>query len=245
MIEMLNKLHADISFRPNAGSFLSKLIEMAMDAIDEERAELFSARNCDVQVSFSNQTIEEGIIRFLVVSDLGNQQMKCDMSALNEAETRDLSRQLSRLIAEQSPPETPGTQKIIIRKNISGMFDTHQAAQKLGCSQIWLKSKIPCTNYTYREIGGKKEIIEYYWSTSLVDRLCQIKLNGAKTDDVMYIAAECCDGDCLWAGEILVSLGCTISTPKPTQALAKCIKNPDKSTPNLAAKNRHLRNRKP
>lgn len=241
MIGILKKLQTDVSFRPDAGAFLSKLVEMAIDAADEDRAELFSARNCDVLVSFSNRTIEEGIIRFVVVSDLGNQSMKCDLSVLNDIETRDLSGQLSRLIAGQSPPEASGALKVILRKNITGMLDTHQAAQKLGCSQFFLKSNVPCSDYTYREVNGKKEIIEYFWSISLVDRLCNIKLNGSKTEDVECIANECCDGDCQWAEEILVSLGCAISTSKAIQVLPKSIKNSDKNTLKSSAKKRHVR----
>jgi hypothetical protein len=246
MIGLLKKLHADVSFRPDAGEFLSKLIEMAIDNAEEERAELFSAHNCDVQVSFSSRTIEEGTIRFLVVSDLGNQSLKCDLATLNGKETRDLAGQLSRLIAEQSPPKTLGAQKIIVRKNVTGMLDSHHAAQKIGCSQIFLKSKIPCTDYTYREVDGKKEIIEYYWSNSLIDRLCYIKLNGVKTEDVENIAKECCDGDCTWAEEILLSLGCSESTPKVLNTPPNVIKKPsDKITPNILKKRWHSRKKNP
>ena len=246
MLELLKKLNTEVSFRPDAGEFLSKLIELAIENAEEERTELFSAHNCDVQVSFSRRTIEEGTIRFLVVSDLGNQSLKCDLAALNDKETRDLAGQLSRSIAEQSPPETPEAQKIIVRKYDTGMLDTHQAAQKLGCSQIFLKSKIPCTDYTYREVDGKKEIIEYYWSKSLIDRLSSIKLKGVKTEDVENIAEECCDGDFTWAEEVLLSLGCTKSTPKtPKTPLNVIIKPPDKTTPKIITKRWHSRKKNP
>ena len=246
MIELLKKLRADVAFRPDAGVFRSKLLERAIDNADEKSAELFSAHNCDIQVSISSRTIEEGVIRFVVDSDLGEQSLECDLSVLNDGETRDLTEQLSRLIAEQSPPETHGAPKTIIRKNVNGMLDTHQAAQKLGCSQIFLKSKIPCTDYTYREVDGKKEIIEYYWSMNLIERLCQIKLNGAKTEDVKYIAEECCEGDCKWAEEILVSLVCPISTPKDDGALLKGItRRPAKIISKGLTNNRPSRKKNP
>lgn len=223
MTELLQKLTADITFRPDDGAFRSKLVEAVIDNADEEFAELFSESSSDILVSISSHTIEEGVIRFLVVSDLGEQSLECDFSVLNDREVRDLTGQLSILIAKQSPPETQGTPKVIIRKNVHGMFDTHQAAQKLGCSQIFLKNKIPCTDYTYNEVDGKKEIKEYSWSISLIERLCHIKLHGAKTEDVEDIAQECCYGDCKWAEEILVSLGRPISTPKVDGALPKGI----------------------
>ena len=99
------------------------------------------------------------------------------------------------------------------------MLDIHQASQKLGCSMNVLKSIIPCTDYSYREIDGKKEITEYFWSKKLIDRLCQIKMNGVEAEDVKYIADECCYGDCKWAEEILASLNRPISTHKVNGAL--------------------------
>jgi hypothetical protein len=237
MIELLKKLNADVTFRPDDGEFRSKLVKTAIDNADEECAELFSARNCDIQVSISSRTIDEGVIRFVVDSDLGEQSLKCDLSVLNDREISDLTGQLSRLIAEQSPPETHGAPKVIIRKNDTGMLDIQQAAQKLGCSQIILKSKIPCTDYSWHEVNGKKEITDYYWSIKLIDRLCHIKMNGVKAEDVKYIAEECCDGDCKWAEEILNLLGCSISTPKVDGRLSKGI---TKQPANIVAK--ELRN---
>lgn len=223
MIELLKKLGTDVTFRPDSGAFRSKLVETVIDAADEGCAELFSERNCDIMVSISSRTIDEGVIRFVVDSDRGEQSLECDLSVLNDREISDLTGQLSRLILEQSSPETHGAPKVIIRKNDTGMLDIHQAAQKLGCSQIILKSKIPCTDYSWHEVNGKKEIKEYYWSKNLIDRLCHIKMNGVKTEDVKYIAEECCDGDYKWAEEILVSLGRPISMRNIDAALPKSI----------------------
>ena len=105
------------------------------------------------------------------------------------------------------------------------MIDIHQASQKLGCSLNVLKSKIPCTDYTYLEIDGIKEIKEYFWSKELIDRLCHIKLNGVNTEDVKYIAEECCYGDYKWAQEILASLGRPNFTSKANGSLPNGIKN--------------------
>jgi len=246
MIELLNEIRADITFRPKDGEFCSKLVEIAIDNADEGSVDLFSPHNCDIQVSVSARSIEEGMIRFLVVSDLGKQSLECDISELNGREIRDLTGQLSRLIDEQSLSETDDATKVFIRKNSNGMLDTHQAAQKLGCSRIFLKSKIPCTDYTYREVDGKKEIIEYYWSNNLIDRLCQIKLNGANPEEVKFIAGECCYGDCKWAEEILVSLVCPVSTPKVAGAVPNGMtKRPAKNIARVFANKRSSRKKKP
>lgn len=223
MIDLLKKLGTNVTFRPEDGTFRSKLLETFIANTDEESAELFSARNCDIQVSVSSYAIEGGRIRFLVVSDLGEQTLECALSELNNYEISDFTKQLSQLVAEQPPSLTHDTPKAIIRKNVNGMFDTHHAAQKLGCSQTFLKSRIPCSDYSYSEVNGKKEINEYYWSQHLIDRLCHIKINGATTEDVIYIAEECCDGDCKWAEEILVSLARPVSTSRSNDELKQGI----------------------
>ena len=214
MIELLKRHAVDVTFRPDAGSFRSKLTEMVIANADEESTELFSAHNCDIQVSFTSHTIDEGLLRFLVISDLGEQTLECVLSDLNHSELIDLEEQLSRHISLYPSRTTQDEPKMIVQKNINGMFNTHQAAQKIGCSHVFLKSKIPCSEYTYVEVDGKKEIKEYFWSIKLIDRICHIKLNGTNQDDVKYIAEECCDGDCKWADDILSSLGCPVPTRK-------------------------------
>jgi hypothetical protein len=212
--ELLKKLSPDLTFRPDDGSFRSKLVEAVIDNTDEESAEIFSDDTCDIKVSISIHTIEEGTIRFLVVSDLGVQTLEIAISALNKEEIKDLYKQLSRQVELHPPCSKQSSPKVIIRKNVNGMFCAHDASQILGCSQNFLKSRIPCSDYTYREVDGKKEIKEYYWSIILINRLRSIKLNGAKAEDVKFIADECCDGDCRWAEEIFVSLGFSMSSPK-------------------------------
>ncbi len=244
--EILKKLAADVTFRPDDGAFRSKLAEMVIANADGEVAELFSESSSDISVSISRDTIEEGIIRFLVVGDLGELSLECAFTELDDDEHNDLAEQLSRLVAGQTPSVTHDTQKVIVRKNINGTLDVHQAAQKLGCSQTFLKSKIPCTDYSYLEVDGKTEIKEYYWSEILIDRLCNMKLNGAKAEDVQYVAKECCDGDCIWAEEILVSLGSPISKPKSDDAVKRAItKRPAKNISKEQPNNRPPRRRNP
>lgn len=223
MIELLKKLAADITFRPDTGEFRSKLVETVIDNAEAERAELFSARNCDIQVSISSRTIEEGVVLFVVESDLGEQSLECELSGLNDSEIIDLYGQLTRLIEEQALSESHGAPKVIVRKNYKGMLDIHQTVQKLGCSQAFLKSRIPCTDYTYNEVNGKKEIKEYLWSKQLIDRLCHIKINGVTAEDLKYIAEECCDGDLKWAEDILSSLGRPMTLRKVDPAPSKSV----------------------
>jgi len=207
MIELLKNLVAAVSFRPEEGPFRDALIAKILDDVDDERAELFSESNCDLKVAISQHTQLEGFLRVLVVSDLGEQSLECDLAGLNELEKADLREQVLLQTPEHRPSVTSGNSKVIVRNaSTSGMYTQQQSAEKLGCSGEFVKNRIPCTDYSYDEIDGKKVLREYYWSQSLIDRLQQIKLSGAKPEDVKEIAAECCYGDCAWAEELLASL---------------------------------------
>jgi len=207
MIELLKNLVAAVTFWPEEGPLRAVLVAKALAEADAERAELFSAENSDIKVAISRHTQEEGFFRFLVVSDLGEQSLVCELSGLSEPERADLREQLSRQTLEQRPVVSAGGAKVIVRKaSASGMYTQQQAADKLSCSREFLKSRIPCTDYSYDEIDGKKELREYYWSQTLIDRLQKIKQAGAKPDDVSFIAAECCYGDTAWAEDLLASL---------------------------------------
>lgn len=247
LTDLLKKIASDITFRPDDGAFRTKLATTAIADADEEFTEHFSADSSDIVVSISGHTFEEGILLFQVISDQGEQSLQCDLEELNTEERSDLAVQLSRLAAEQESPGSQGPAKTFIRRKMAaGMLTINQAAQGIGCSESFLKSKIPCTDYTYDEIDGKKIIREYFWSPQLIERLAQIKLNGVKTDDVKQIAEECCYGDCKWAEEILVSL----ARPKPAVKVGGTIPNgmtkqPAKVVSKGQVHNRHPRKKNP
>jgi hypothetical protein len=241
---LLNKIASDVSFRPDDGAFRSKLAEIVIAGADAEFAELFSESSSDILVSISGRTAEEGIIRFLVSSDQGEHSLECPLAVLNNAEISDLGKHLSRLVAEL-PSSAKGSSKVLVRKKlVEGMLNLNQAAQGLGCSESFLKSRIPCSDYSYDEVDGKTEIKEYYWTQQLIDRLCQIKAGGAAPQDVAYVAGECCHGDSIWAEEIVVSL-----RPKSTPKIAgtdpnSSIKRPEKNIARVHTNNRPPRRKK-
>ncbi|HXC94017.1 MAG TPA: hypothetical protein VN652_08400 [Geobacteraceae bacterium] len=207
LTELMKKLNSDVSFRPDDGTFRSKLAEITIADADAEFVELFSEGSSDILVSISGRTADEGIIRFLVSSDQGESPLECPLALLNNEEIGDLGKQLSRIVAEQLPSVALASRKVVVRKKlVTGMLDISQAAQGLGCSESLLKSRIPCSDYSYDEVDGKTEIKGYYWSQQLIDRLCQVKSNGAKPEDVEYVAGECCHGDSKWAEEIVAFL---------------------------------------
>lgn len=244
MNKLLRNLNHDLDFRPENGPFRSRLAEITINNADDESAELFSERGCDIQVKLTGHTFEEGTIRFLVVSDLGEQLQACDISDLTFEERSDFDEQLSRQLALRPDTSAQGASTIIVRKDGDGMLDMHQAAQKLGISQKKLKSQIPCTDYSYIEVNGKKEIQEYFWSQVLINRLFDIKANGVKPEDVKYIADECCHGDSKWAEELLQSLSGSASAPKTKVALSQdAAKQSSKNKPKWFSNKRPPKNK--
>ena len=205
--ELLMNIDDVVTFRPEDGPLRAALVTEALTHADEGQVELFSASNCDIQVTVSGQSLEKGVIRFRVISDQGEQLLEAAFGRLNEQEKADFRGQLSTHAATQRPVVSGGSAKVIVRKAPSaGMYTQQQAADKLGCSGEVLKNRIPCTDYSYDEIGGKKVLREYYWSQSLIERLLQVKSNGAKPEDIKSVATECCFGDTSWAEELLASL---------------------------------------
>lgn len=221
MTDLLKKLGSGVTFRPDSGAFRSQLAEIFINNGDRECAELFSEHSCDILISASEHTVAEGKISFMVISDLGEQTMECALSALNDGAIRDLDEQLSRHVLLHPKHSSNDSPKVIIRKNVTGMLDIHQAAQKLGRSQIFLKNKIPCSENTYHEVNGKQELKEYYWSRQLINCLCNIQANGATVEEMKYITEECCEGDSKWAKEIILLLDQRRSLPKVDGVLPK------------------------
>ena len=243
MNDILKNLPPDTTLRPEAGSFRSRLVEITLEKGDEDFAELFSENTCDIIVSLAGRTIEDALIRFRVISDEGEQSLKIPVSALSKEELYDFTEQLSRQSAQPGIPVPRDNSKVIFRKKaVEGMLDIQLASQKLGCTPQFLKSKIPCSDYTYTEIEGKKEIQGYYWKPELMDRLHQIKVQGVKPDDLKYIADECCDGDRVWAEEIQALL----STPKnnPKTMSQPSTQTPHKQPSKNGAKEHHRPPRK-
>jgi hypothetical protein len=240
MNRLLRNLTHELAFRPENGPFRTKLADVVLSTADEHSVELFSESSADIQVRLDQHTFEEGTIRFLVVSDLGEQLLGCDISDLTYEERSDLDEQLSRQLALRTESTDQAAQKVVVRKNSEGMLDINQAAQRLGFSQKVLKSRIPCSDYSYIEVNGKKEIQEYFWSYELISRLVNIKANGVKPEDISYIAEECCHNDLKWAEELLASLnGSTSASKNKVTAVSDAGKQPSKNKPKWFSNNRN------
>lgn len=122
------------------------------------------------------------------------------------------SAELMAQIAAHSPPlsqTSPERGKNILRKRAAGgLLNIADAAKAVGLSHRGLKSLIPCSEIRIAGEGENKSIEEYYWETELISRFVAIWTEhqaggGPGSEDELYIAELCCDGDRQWGREIL------------------------------------------
>jgi hypothetical protein len=209
--EILHSADSDFRFRPDYGVFRARLAELLIADESEDFADQFSESSSDILVGFSGSCIEEGLIRFQMYSDLGERSHEFRLSQLTGAELDDLQAQLANHDGSQPAPSVEPDAKNVVRRkseiNLLNMFNIDEAAQQLNMSKQLLKSRIPCSDYSYVEVEGKVEIKEYYWSKELVNRLSEIIAKGANAADVSFFAVECCHGDLEWAKDVLGMLG--------------------------------------
>jgi hypothetical protein len=222
--ELLKTGNDAFCFRPEDGAFRSGLVAMLLADEDEEFADLFSESSSDILVTISGSGSGEGVIRCRVCGDFGERSLAGKFSQLTQPEVDDLREQLSHLEAVQTAAAVQHGAEAVVRNKIAGnMLNIDEAAQRLNLPKLTLKSNIPCSDYSYSEVNDKVEIREYFWSTELIQRLCDIKKGGANEEDIKFIAAECCHGDLVWAKEVVGVFAQRTSAPQPDNDAQKGI----------------------
>jgi hypothetical protein len=202
----LAKLHGYAYFRPQDGPLRERLTQAVLDAVEGELAEELSEGGFDLEVSIGRQEGDsEATVSFSVDRPGVVYTSQIAMTLLADAALEDLAGYLARLEENAAPAEATG--KTLVRKKPE--TDHHEkasASARLKVSPEWLKSVIPCTEYSYDEIDGKKYIREYYWSKELIERLFKIKCTKTTPEDLQYVAKECCEGDLDWARDLIARL---------------------------------------
>jgi hypothetical protein len=207
--DCLTKLHGYTYFRPQEGPLKERLAQAVLDAADEDLCEELSEARYGLEVSIGSQDADGELSLSITVDRPG---VACSaqlaVGVLSDAELDDLALYLKP--AEEPSPvaDSAPTGKTIVRKAVEE-HDHHEkvaAAARLKVSPEWLKSVIPCTDYSYEEIEGKKYIREYYWSKDMIERLFKIKCNKTTPEDLQYVAKECCEGDLEWAKDLIARL---------------------------------------
>jgi len=205
---LLEQLHGHGYFRPEAGPLKARLTEAVLSALEFEAVEQLSGHPIELEVSIGRQEGDDEV-SIGIKADLPDLSHTSEiaLNALADAALEDLAGYLARLVESSAPVGVDETGKVVVRKKTE--TDSHEApaaSARLKVSPQWLKSVIPCTDYSYDEIDGKKIIREYYWSKELIERLFKIKCSKTTPDDLQYVAEECCDGDLEWARDLIVRL---------------------------------------
>ncbi|GFO53968.1 hypothetical protein GMSM_09750 [Geomonas sp. Red276] len=149
----------------------------------------------------------EATLSFRATHDGETRDLAIDLARLTEAELDELASLLDSFLNQQKSdqPVAAGTSGPLEVPE-GDHHDHAAAAARLKVSPEWLKSVVPCSDYTYEEIEGKKYIRDYFWSRELIERLVKIKSNKTTPEDLQYVASECCYGDTDWAKELIARL---------------------------------------
>ncbi len=204
----LAKLHGHAYFRVDEGPLKESLTREILDSAEGELAELLSNSSFGLEVNIGVQEGEsEPAVGYSV--DYPGVAHRCEilLSRLDEPALKDLGGYLDRLV-QQAPPaqEQTASATLVRKKQDHDHHEKEAAAARLKVTPQWLKSVVPCTDYSYDEIDGKKYIREYFWSRDLIERLFKIKTTKTTPEDLQYVAKECCDGDLDWARDLIARL---------------------------------------
>jgi len=206
--DQLATLHGHAYFRVDEGALKDCLSAMILDAVEGDLAEQLADGSFGLEVSVGVQEGDsEPTVDYKVDRPGVAYRSETPVSRLTGPALDDLAKCLGRLAQEASVPgENAGGATIVRKKQEHDHHEKEAAAARLKVTPQWLKSVVPCTDYSYDEIDGKKYIREYYWSRELIERLFKIKSSKTMPEDLQYVARECCDGDLEWARDLIARL---------------------------------------
>ena len=221
--DCLATMNGQAFFRPQTGALQERLKQGVLDDAGSELAETPSDGEFGLEVSVACQEGDsQPTVSFRVDRPGVVHSSQVAVTLLADDALEDLAGYLLRLsenVGENAPSEeapvaggTPSRDKADTDYHEKG-----PASARLKVSPEWLKRIVPCTDYSYEEIDGKKYIREYYWSKDLIERLFKIKSTKTTPEDLQYVAAECCEGDLEWARDLIARL----KSPNRPEAPAK------------------------
>jgi hypothetical protein len=204
----LATLHGHTYFRPQNGPLKERLMQQVLDDAAGELAEESGEGSFDIEVSIGNQEGDGQPSVSFKVDRLGAvHTSQLALSLLGDEALEDLAGYLLRLGKEAIPAVAAASGKTPLgMQPDADHLEKGAASARLKVSPEWLKRVIPCTDYSYEEIDGKKYIREYYWSKELIEKLFKIKSTKTTPEDLQYVAQECCEGDVDWARDLIARL---------------------------------------
>ena len=195
-------------FRTQDGPLHERLAQEVLNTVSGELVEKLSGGAFDLEVSIQfREEAAAPVVSFSIDHPEVAHTAQMPVTALAVDALEDLVGYLARLSALASPAESEAEGKTQQQKRHDA--DHHEkgpASARLKVSPEWLKRVVPCTDYSYEEIDGKKYIREYYWSKELIERLFKIKSTKTTPEDLQYVAKECCEGDLEWARDLIARI---------------------------------------
>uniref|UniRef100_C6E847 Uncharacterized protein n=1 Tax=Geobacter sp. (strain M21) TaxID=443144 RepID=C6E847_GEOSM len=204
----LAQLHGHAYFRVDEGPLKESIARIILDDVEEDLAELLSGSSFGLEVSVGQQEGEsEPTVNYSVDHPGVVYRSEIGLSRLTDEALEDLAQNLDRMLqGDAQAQQKPASGTVLRKKQDHDHHEQDAAATRLKVSTQWLKSVVPCTDYSYEEIDGKKYIREYYWSRELIENLVRIKSTKTTPEDLQYVAKECCEGDLDWAKDLIARL---------------------------------------
>jgi len=206
--DLLQQLHGHGYFRPQPGPLRERLLQAVAASLKGEGDGRLADPGLDLEVSIGRPDSDEQVALGVKVNFAGTPQAaELPLTELSSAALEDLAEYLGRLVEELAAQ--PKAAPVLPAAGAKLEGDYHEqaaAAARLKVTPQWLKSVVPCTEYTYDEIDGKKYIRDYYWSKELIERLVRIRSAKTTPEDVEFVASECCEGDQEWARDLIARL---------------------------------------
>lgn len=219
VLSLLEQVHGHAYFKIGEGALKEDLTRVILETAEGDLASTLSRSSFNLEASVAHPEADaEAVIGFSVDYPGGPYRSEAPLARLSNAALDELAGCLERL-GEPVAADAPAPSKVIVRKKEEehDHHDKESAAARLKVSPQWLKSVIPCTEYSYDEIDGRKYIRDYFWSRDLIERLLKIKTAKATPEDLQFVAKECCDGDVDWARELIARL----KSPNRPEAASK------------------------
>lgn len=225
--EYVKKANGQVHIRLREGQLRESLLGAAFQSgfpQDPDGVVESADSDLEVQLRFDQ---DASSLSFRITHPAVPQPSECAVATLEEKALEELSQNLAQLCDLARAPRSPRT--VIKRKGEPDAYDIVGASSRLKVSQEWLKSVIPCSNYSYDEIDGRKIIREYYWNVELIEYLFRLKNSKIAPEDLKYVADQCCFGDHEWAKDLIGRLKSPNRTePGPKAQPAKVPPKPNR-----------------
>lgn len=207
LLKMLENLQDERFFHLETGPLKSRLIDSYMSEADAHAEILDFEHSATLRTGRLEDSTTPEVVLHLEAGDFAY-QIGFPVGDFAEDEISELLEHLRPLSLPPARPATGLSRPILRKKPGHELLNISATAKTLGLSPRQLKSLIPCNETRIVEEDGKKIIKEYFWDKGLVGRFETLGMKqqagrGYNSEDLTFIAENCCDGDRRWAHDCI------------------------------------------